>query len=105
MTGQSTTLTQAGTLQNSGTNITTTTLIGGTGTGLIGTQSGYASNPQIPPAQAVGESLMLVKTGDGEFVLTGTNAQRLLMEYFEQAPEMWLRLMAIKAEEDAEEAA
>ena len=52
------------------------------------------------PAGAVGEMLTLMKTGEGEFVLSGVNAQKLLMEYFEQAPEMWLRLMAVKAEED-----
>jgi hypothetical protein len=44
--------------------------------------------------------LTLMKTGTGEFVLSGANAQRLLMEYFEQAPELWLRLMALKAGED-----
>lgn len=48
----------------------------------------------------VGDVLTLIKTGDGEFVLSGANAQRLLMEYFEQAPELWLRLMAVKAEEE-----
>ena len=52
-------------------------------------------------AQPMGDTLSLVKTGNGEFVLSGVNAQKLLMEYFEQAPELWLRLMAIKAEEDA----
>jgi len=44
--------------------------------------------------------LTLMKTGDGEFVLSGQNAQRLLMEYFEQSPELWLRLMALKVEEN-----
>ena len=52
--------------------------------------------PQIP-ITPVGDVLTLIKTGDGEFVLSGANAQRLLMEYFEQAPELWLRLMAVKA--------
>ena len=55
--------------------------------------------PQIP-ITPVGDVLTLIKTGDGEFVLSGANAQRLLMEYFEQAPELWLRLMAVKAEEE-----
>lgn len=98
---------QAGTLSNSGQWITPgassassgtfTTTFTGAGQG-IGTQSGIMAQP----AMSVGDSLTLVKTGTGEFVLSGGNAQKLLMEYFEQAPEMWLRLMAIKAEEEAE---
>lgn len=51
----------------------------------------------------VGDMLTLMKTGNGEFVLSGANAQKLLMEYFEQAPEMWLRLMAVKAGEEDDE--
>ena len=57
------------------------------------------SIPQAP----VGDVMNLVKTAAGEFVLTGANAQRLLMEYFEQSPELWLRLLALKADkEDAD---
>lgn len=48
----------------------------------------------------MGETVTLVKTGNGEFTLSGLNAQRLLMEYFEQCPELWLRLMALKAGEE-----
>jgi hypothetical protein len=50
----------------------------------------------------VGDVLNLVKTANGEFVLSGANAQRLLMEYFEQSPELWLRLLALKAVEEAD---
>ena len=44
--------------------------------------------------------MTLLKTAAGEFVLTGHDAQRLLMEYFEQSPELWLRLLALKADEE-----
>ena len=44
--------------------------------------------------------MSLVKTGAGEFMLSGNNAQQLLMEYFEQSPELWLRLLALKAGEE-----
>ena len=63
--------------------------------------STIVANNQPPPP--VGESLTLVKTGDGEFVLSGQNAQQLLMEYFEKAPELWLRLLAVKAEKEESE--
>lgn len=58
------------------------------------------SSATIAQTQPIGDMLTLMKTGSGEFVLSGANAQKLLMEYFEQAPEMWLRLMALKAEEE-----
>jgi len=48
----------------------------------------------------VGDMLTLTKTAAGEFVLTGADAQRLLMEYFEQSPELWLRLLALKADKE-----
>jgi len=70
------------------------------GNGTLGTQT-IQQNAPLMPAAPVGDMLNLVKTADGEFVLSGANAQRLLMEYFEQAPELWLRLMALKAEEEA----
>lgn len=50
-----------------------------------------------------GASLSLTKTGNGEFVLMGDNAQQLLMEYFEKSPGLWLRLLAIKSGEDENE--
>ena len=59
-------------------------------------------NQSIQPTTPIIGYLTLTKTGVGEFVLSGKNAQRLLMEYFEQAPEMWLRLMAVKAGEKEE---
>lgn len=58
------------------------------------------SQIQQAAPQPLGDMLTLMKTGTGEFVLSGANAQKLLMEYFEQAPELWLRLMALKAGED-----
>lgn len=100
--------TQAGTLANSGQWLNTSSASSGTftttltGAAGIGTSSGTFTQPQIAPAD-MGDHLTLVKTGNGEFVLTGANAQKLLMEYFEQAPEMWLRLMALKAEKNAQE--
>lgn len=48
----------------------------------------------------VGEIATLVKTGDGEFVLSGGNAQALLFEYFMQSPELWLRLAAASSKEE-----
>jgi len=72
----------------------------GHGTWWLTSDVGTSSIQPLPP-QPVGDMLTLMKTGNGEFVLSGANAQKLLMEYFEQAPEMWLRLMALKAEEKA----
>jgi hypothetical protein len=54
----------------------------------------------IAPAP-IGDMLNLVKTAQGEFVLTGSgDTLKLLMDYFLQSPEMWLRLAAMKAEID-----
>ena len=63
--------------------------------GRQGSTNTIAANQPDPT-----EYLSLTKTGNGEFILQGANAQKLLMEYFEQAPEMWLRLMALKAGEE-----
>jgi len=50
----------------------------------------------------VGDMLTLMKTADGEFVLQGSgDTLKLLMDYFMQSPEMWLRLAAMNAEEKA----
>jgi ligand-binding sensor domain-containing protein len=47
----------------------------------------------------IGEMVNLTKTADGEFVLTGTGDYlTLLMEYFLQSPELWLRLAAMRPE-------
>ena len=51
-------------------------------------------------AEPITQILTLMKTAEGEFILTGNNAQKILMEYFEQSPELWLRLMAVKAERE-----
>jgi hypothetical protein len=51
-----------------------------------------------PPA-----SITLTKTAEGEFILTGPRALELLFEYFAEAPEFWLRLLALKAEKENEE--
>jgi hypothetical protein len=49
----------------------------------------------------VGDMLTLTKTANGEFVLTGSgDTLKLLMDYFLQSPEMWLRLAAMKSEID-----
>ena len=53
-----------------------------------------------PPQVQGSQHMSLVKTGAGEFMLSGNNAQQLLMEYFEQSPELWLRLLALKAGEE-----
>jgi hypothetical protein len=45
--------------------------------------------------------VQIVKTGDGEFILTGSgDTLGLLMDYFLQSPEMWLRLAAMKEPEE-----
>ncbi len=55
--------------------------------------------PQPFPSAPVGDSLTLTKTAGGEFVLTGSgDTLKLLMDYFLQSPEMWLRLAAMKSE-------
>ena len=66
---------------------------------LGGVMGGTFTQPQSP--QPIGDVMTLVKTGNGEFVLSGINAQRLLREYFEQDPELWLRMLALKPEEDS----
>lgn len=55
-----------------------------------------------PQPLSTGASMTLIKMATGEFVLQGNDAQRLLMEYFEQSPELWLRLMALKGEDNDE---
>lgn len=75
-------------------------------TSKLGTQTVYAPNPSLgtsTSATQVGEVMTLFKTGNGEFVLQGANAQALLMEYFLTAPEMWLRLAASQPEKDDDE--
>jgi len=58
-----------------------------------------------PPAP-VGDMLNLIKTAEGEFVLTGSgDTLKLLMDYFLQSPEMWLRLAAMNAEVKANDKA
>jgi hypothetical protein len=53
----------------------------------------------VAPAAPVGDMLTLVKTAEGEFVLNGSgDTLKLLMDYFLQSPEMWLRLAAMKSE-------
>ena len=78
-------------MSNSTTN-TITTVTGGTE---------YAAMSCAPYSHDMDEMLTLTKTGEGEFVLAGASPQKLLMEYFEQSPELWLRLMARKAEDEA----
>lgn len=56
--------------------------------------------PPLNPTAQIGQMATLVKTANGEFVLAGSNAQALLMEYFMQSPEMWLRLAAMSSKEE-----
>ena len=79
------------------------------GTGISNSSGWWVTNdmggtsitpPQINP---VAGTMTLTKTGQGEFILQGNDAQRLLMEYFEQSPELWLRLMALKGDENADD--
>lgn len=61
---------------------------------------GQPINIGAPPP--VGDMLNLIKTAEGEFVLTGSgDTLKLLMDYFLQSPEMWLRLAAMNAETKA----
>lgn len=76
-------------------NCTTTTTTTGTGGYYIWPNTSTTINTQV------GEVATLVKTGDGEFVLTGSNAQALLFEYFMQSPELWLRLAAMSSKEES----
>lgn len=55
----------------------------------------------VQPLAPVGDMLTLIKTAEGEFVLNGTgNTLKLLMDYFLQSPEMWLRLAALSSKEE-----
>lgn len=83
------------------------TLLGGGGSnsmivGAITTTTGtdWQYIPPLNPTAQIGQMATLVKTANGEFVLAGSNAQALLMEYFMQSPEMWLRLAAMSSKEE-----
>ena len=81
----------------------TDTLAGGSLSSTSGTVFVGTSTVQPPTYTApVGDMLTLMKTADGEFVLQGSgDTLKLLMDYFMQSPEMWLRLAAMNAEEKA----
>lgn len=74
--------------------ITTTTGTSGQYIHPLGEYGPFNSTAQI------GQMATLMKTANGEFVLSGGNAQALLMEYFMQSPEMWLRLAAMSSKEE-----
>jgi len=89
---------------------TTTTSATSTG-GWINTLGGTSTSDTITitpgahvtiqPSAPVGQMVQIVKTGDGEFILTGSgDTLGLLMDYFLQSPEMWLRLAAMKEPEE-----
>ena len=77
----------------------THTLAGSSTSGSYWISTGVGTTTITPPSP-IGDMLTLAKTATGEFVLSGANAQQLLMEYFEQSPELWLRLLALKAEKE-----
>lgn len=84
--------TQAGTSSSSG----TITITDASSTQI--TPGQFIGVNHIQPPPPVGDMLQLIKTGDGEFVLTGSgDTLALLMEYFLQSPELWLRLAAMQA--------
>lgn len=91
--------TQAGTSSSSGT-ITIAPIFTDASSTQI-TPGQFIGVNHIQPPPPVGDMLQLIKTGDGEFVLTGSgDTLALLMEYFLQSPELWLRLAAMKEPEE-----
>lgn len=101
MTDLSTTTVQGGSLTSDTLWITTpgsTTTITNVGTSQI-----RPGQPILAASPApIGDMLTLMKTADGEFVLNGSgDTLGLLMDYFLQSPEMWLRLAAMQPEKDA----
>lgn len=52
--------------------------------------------PMRSPPQDEGATVALMRTGKGEFVITGDIS--VLRAYFEASPEQWLRCLALKGE-------
>lgn len=71
------------------------------GSGNNTTSGTFRDSIYVQPLAPVGDMLTLIKTAEGEFVLNGTgNTLKLLMDYFLQSPEMWLRLAALSSKEE-----